>query len=90
MYVVGCLAPSTCLLHTTNPSHAHAGYEVSPELPPLKSYALKARVHAADGALALELDMAKELQVRCRFYMVSSVCVVCVCTTQINACTCLP
>ena len=39
-----------------------SGYELSPDLSPTKSYALKARVHQADGVLALELDLAKELQ----------------------------
>lgn len=59
--------PSICRLHhlTHTPSHnRNAGHEITAELPPMKSYALKARVHAGDGALALELDLARELQVR--------------------------
>lgn len=35
----------------------------------MKSFALKARVHAGDGALALELDMARDLQVRASPYL---------------------
>lgn len=37
------------------------GHELTPKLPALKAYALKAHVHEGDGILGLQLDVAKEL-----------------------------